>query len=84
MDTPEVHKKLSDTGLGGKLRFPLLSDVDGKLGKAYGVFNEEKKNDRRATVIVDSNLKVRRFYISDNKIGRSIEELYRIAMALKS
>ncbi len=84
VDSIEVHKKFSEESLGIKLKFPLLSDTDGKLGKSYGVFNEEKKNDRRATFIIDPDLKIRYFCVSDNKIGRSTKEIYRVAMALKS
>ncbi len=41
--------------LGG-IPFPLLSDFwpHGAVGKAYGVFNEERGTDRRSAFVVDS------------------------------
>jgi peroxiredoxin (alkyl hydroperoxide reductase subunit C) len=42
--------------LGG-LPFPLLSDYwpHGAIGKAYGVFNDERGMDKRAAFLVDGN-----------------------------
>ncbi len=46
--------------LGG-IPFPLLSDYwpHGAVGKAYGVFNEERGMDKRAAVLVDGEGKIR-------------------------
>jgi alkyl hydroperoxide reductase subunit AhpC len=46
--------------LGG-IPFPLLSDYwpHGAVGKAYGVFNEERGMDKRAAFIVDGQGVVR-------------------------
>jgi mycoredoxin-dependent peroxiredoxin len=37
--------------------FPLLSDYwpHGSVGKAWGVFNEERGMDRRAAYVIDAN-----------------------------
>ena len=42
--------------LGG-LPFPLLSDYwpHGAIGKAYGVFNDERGMDKRSAFLVDAN-----------------------------
>jgi peroxiredoxin (alkyl hydroperoxide reductase subunit C) len=42
--------------LGG-LPFPLLSDYwpHGAIGKAYGVFNDERGMDKRSAFLVDGN-----------------------------
>jgi peroxiredoxin len=42
--------------LGG-IPFPLLSDYwpHGAVGKAYGIFNEERGMDKRAAYVVDAN-----------------------------
>lgn len=46
--------------LGG-IPFPLLSDYwpHGAVGKAYGVFNEERGADKRAAYVIDANGVVR-------------------------
>ena len=46
--------------LGG-LPFPLLSDYwpHGAIGKAYGVFNDERGMDKRAAFVLDKEGKVR-------------------------
>ena len=46
--------------LGG-IPFPLLSDYwpHGEIGKAYGVFNDERGMDKRAAFIVDAQGVVR-------------------------
>lgn len=35
------------------LNFPLVSDPDGAISKAYGVFNEERRRARRVTFVID-------------------------------
>jgi mycoredoxin-dependent peroxiredoxin len=46
--------------LGG-IPFPLLSDYwpHGAIGKAYGVFNDERGMDKRAAFVVDGQGKIR-------------------------
>lgn len=83
-DSLDTHKKLVKEMLGGALKFPLLSDSDGAVGKAYTVFSTEKKNEMRATVIIDPNDKISYFCVSENRLGRSTKELYRASMGLKS
>jgi len=41
--------------------FPLLSDYwpHGSVGKAYGIFNEERGMDKRAAYVLDAEGKVR-------------------------
>jgi mycoredoxin-dependent peroxiredoxin len=63
--------------LGG-VPFPLLSDYwpHGAVGKAYGVFNEERGMDRRAAFVLDAAGNVRYTKLYDpGKIPESKEML---------
>ncbi len=51
-DDLEMHKKFLDRY---KLNFPLITDTDNKISKAYGVYNEEKGRSRRVTFIIDKD-----------------------------
>ena len=41
------------------VEFPLLSDYKGDVGRAYGVFDEARTIDRRATFVVDKQGKIK-------------------------
>ncbi|MEM0030352.1 MAG: peroxiredoxin [Candidatus Nitrosocaldus sp.] len=51
-DDIESHKRFASRY---GLNFPLVSDVDNSISKAYGVFNEEKRRARRVTFIIDKD-----------------------------
>jgi len=42
-----------------KINYPLLSDSDGKVIKAFGTYNEERRAAKRAYVIIDKKGVVR-------------------------
>ena len=66
VDKPEKSKELGD-----KLRipFPILSDVDHKIIDAYGLYNEEGKISKPATLVLDSKGIVRwSFFEEDYKV----------------
>jgi peroxiredoxin Q/BCP len=50
-DTPESHQAFVKK-LGG-LPFPLASDADLSLARAYGVVDEDNKRSRRAVFVID-------------------------------
>jgi peroxiredoxin Q/BCP len=50
-DTPESHRAFVER-LGG-LPFPLASDSDLSLARAYGVVDEDNKRSRRAVFVID-------------------------------
>jgi peroxiredoxin len=50
-DTPESHRAFVEK-LGG-LPFPLASDVDLSLARAYGVVDDDNKRSRRAVFVID-------------------------------
>ena len=57
--------------------FPLLSDIDKHISKAYGVLSP-KETAQRATFIVDEKRIIRHLSVSDRKIWRNPEETLRL------
>jgi peroxiredoxin Q/BCP len=57
------------------LNFPLLSDTDGAVSKAYDAYNEEKKMSRRVTAVIDKDGKIRKYFAMVNPEGHSQEVL---------
>ncbi len=57
------------------LNFPLLSDLDGEVSKAYDAYNPEKKMSRRVTAVIDKDGKIKKFFPQVNPDGHSQEVL---------
>ena len=69
--------------LGG-IGYPLLADDDGKLARAYGVFDETEKVALRATFILDRKRKVVFASSCPLNVGRSVVETLRIVRAIRT
>lgn len=63
--------------------FPLLSDNNGSLSKALGIYNEEEGIAERATFIVDPNGIIQHVSINSGSVGRNPDEILRILNALQ-
>jgi thioredoxin-dependent peroxiredoxin len=57
------------------LNFPLLSDHDGSVSKAYDAFNPEKGMSRRVTAVIDKEGKIKKYFAQVNPEGHSKEVL---------
>ena len=68
------------------LKFPLLSDFNKEVIKEYEIDIEEPEGTvaLRATFIIDQKGIVRYSVISDNNVGRSVEETRRVLQALQT
>lgn len=77
MAAPEAQ-----SGLGG-LAFPLASDVDGAVCRAYGVYMPRPHAALRALFIVDPNGVLQYSLVHNLTIGRSTDELLRVLDALQ-
>jgi peroxiredoxin 2/4 len=82
VDDAETHRRWAHE-LGG-LSYPLVADVDGKLSRTYGVFDETEKVAMRATFILDSDRKVAYAVASSINVGRGVSETLRVVRALRS
>ncbi|MFO1065447.1 MAG: redoxin domain-containing protein [Pirellulales bacterium] len=88
VDSIESHaqwrsKAESDGGVSN-LRFPLGSDVDGSLGKAYGVWMDEKGVSTRGLYLINPEGIVEYLVLHNLSVGRNIEEILRVLDGLQS
>ncbi len=57
------------------LNFPLLSDPEGRVSKAYDAFRPEKGNSARVTAVIDPEGKIKKYFPQVNPEGHSQEVL---------
>lgn len=63
--------------LPGGVQFPLLCDAGGRIGTAYGVFDEEAGVDIRGRFLIDPDGVVQAAEILAPTVGRNVAELIR-------
>lgn len=61
----------------GGVPFPMLSDAGGKIGAAYGVYDEAAGVDIRGRFIIDPDFVIRAAEVLTPEVGRNPEELLR-------
>ncbi|MEK7576815.1 MAG: peroxiredoxin [Patescibacteria group bacterium] len=83
VDSKESHKAWEEGSLG-KINFPLLSDFHKKMSRDYDVLDEEAGTAMRGTFIIDPYNKIRYFVVSDDDVGRSVDETLRVLAALQT
>lgn len=77
-DTQFVHKAWHDTSESiQKIKYPMIADPTGLLGKALGVYIESEGVDYRGTFVTDTDGLIKLVELNDNAIGRNAEELVR-------
>ncbi len=76
VDTIESHKKFAEKN---SLNFPLISDHDKRISKAYGVLSEDGSRAKRMTFIIDKEGKVAKIFTNVD-ITKHTDD---IVMALK-
>ena len=82
VDSLESHKDWI-VELGG-VDYPLLSDTEKKVSRAYGVLNEQEGVSQRATFIINPTGHVSYIVVSNMNVGRSVEETLRVLRALRT
>jgi alkyl hydroperoxide reductase subunit AhpC len=87
VDSISSHKEWQEKELSrmiqGGIRFPMLSDPDGMIGKMYGVYEETTKRNLRGRFIVDPEGVVQSMEIVCDSLGRNITEVLRQLRALR-
>lgn len=71
----------------GKLDFPLLSDTEKNLIYQYGIDALDQEAGvvaLRATLIINPDGALKYYVVSDNDVGRSVEETLRVLEALQT
>ncbi len=80
-DTHFTHKAWQDHELSklveGGLPYPMLSDANGRIGRLYGVYDEESGLDHRGRFIIDPDGTVVGIEMTQAGVGRSVNELLR-------
>src|SRR6266480_5157811 len=82
VDSLDSHRAWAEE-LGG-IDYPLLSDEEKKLSRAYGVLDEKEGVSLRATFIINPAGEVSYVVISHVNVGRSVEETLRVLKALRT
>jgi len=82
VDSAHVHRAWAES-LGG-VDYPLLADVHHFASIDYNVFNPVDANTYRGTYIIDPNGTLKWYQVSDNNVGRNVEEIVRVIDALQT
>jgi alkyl hydroperoxide reductase subunit AhpC len=87
IDSMFVHKMWDDDELKkmveGGVPFPMLSDAGGKVGKAYGVFDEDAGVEARGRFIIDPDGVLQGFEVLTPPVGRNVNETIRQVQAFQ-
>ena len=87
-DSVESHERWIATprtegGLGG-LNFPLASDLDGSVSKAFGVYLPWQKVSLRGLFILDPNGVIQYQVVHNLSVGRRTDDVLRVLAALQT
>ena len=81
VDEVTTHKDWNEKELSrmvpGGARYPMLSDVDGEIGKIYGVYDAERKIDLRGRFLIDPSGVLQAMEVLAIPVGRDISEILR-------
>ena len=67
----------------GGVPFAMLSDTGGKVGKAYGVFDEDSGVETRGRFIIDPDGVVQGYEVLTPPVGRNVGESFRQVQAFQ-
>ena len=86
-DTVFTHKIWQETELSqmvpGGIPFPMLSDPGGKIGRLYGVYDENLGLNIRGRFIIDPDGIIQSMEILAPPVGRKVQELIRQIQAFQ-
>lgn len=87
VDSVFVHKMWDDHELSkmvsGGIPFPMLSDGGGKVGAAYGVYDEDAGVENRGRFIIDPNGIIQGYEVLTPPVGRNVAETIRQIQAFQ-
>jgi peroxiredoxin (alkyl hydroperoxide reductase subunit C) len=87
IDSQFVHKMWNDNELSkmveGGVPFPMLSDAGGRVGKAYGVFDEDAGVETRGRFIIDPEGVLQGYEVLTPPVGRNVSETFRQIQAFQ-
>jgi len=87
IDSVFVHKMWNDHELSkmvnGGVPFPMLSDAGGKVGTAFGVYDDDAGVETRGRFIIDPDGAVQGFEVLTPPVGRNVGESLRQIQAFQ-
>lgn len=87
VDSQFVHKMWDDHELSkmvdGGIPFAMLSDSGGKVGTAFGVYDEDAGVETRGRFIIDPDGVVQGFEVLTPPVGRNVSETLRQVQAFQ-
>ena len=87
VDSMFVHKMWDDEELSkmveGGIPFPMLSDAGGKVGKVYGVYDEDAGVETRGRFIIDPDGVIQGYEVLTPPVGRNVAESIRQVQAFQ-
>ncbi|NPA85950.1 MAG: peroxiredoxin [bacterium] len=67
--------------LGYEIPFPIIADPEGKVARTLGILGDGLP---RAVLVVDKEDRVRASLVYPPKVGRNVQEIFRLVLALKT
>ncbi len=87
MDSQYTHKIWQEQELSkmveGGVPFPMLSDTGGKIGRLYGVYDEEEGVNIRGRFLIDPDGIIQAMEVLTPPVGRNFQELVRQVKAFQ-
>ncbi len=87
VDSVFVHKMWNDKELSkmveGGVPFAMLSDSGGKVGSAYGVYNEDAGVENRGRFLIDPDGIIQAYEVLTPPVGRNVSETIRQIQAFQ-
>lgn len=87
IDSVFVHKMWNDNEISkmvkGGVPFPMLSDAGGKVGKVFGVYDEEAGVETRGRFIINPEGVIQAYEVLTPAMGRNVAETLRQVQALQ-
>jgi peroxiredoxin (alkyl hydroperoxide reductase subunit C) len=87
IDSVFVHKMWNDHELSkmvkGGVPFPMLSDTGGKVGTAFGVYDDEAGVEMRGRFIIDPEGVIQGYEVLTPAVGRNVSETIREVQAFQ-
>ena len=81
VDSMFVHKMWNDNELSkmvdGGVPFPMLSDAGGKVGKVYGIYDEDAGVENRGRFLIDPDGVIQGYEVLTPPVGRNVSETFR-------
>ena len=78
LNTPREKNGIAGT------QFPLVSDFTKSVARAYGVLDEKSGVSQRGLFIIDPDGVLKYAVVTDDNVGRSVEETLRVLQALQT